>query len=108
MKALAIHGKEDIRWEDCAAPVPADGQVRLRVSYVGICGSDLHYYFYGANGDNVFAEPLRARPARRPPEGRCRRPSSCGAFCGSALPFFFRGPTGETVVGEPFTPGHEL
>ena len=58
MKALAIHGKEDIRWEDRSDPEPGDGQVRLRVGYVGICGSDLHYYFYGANGENVVREPF--------------------------------------------------
>ena len=58
MKALAIHGKEDIRWEDRSDPVPTDGQVRLRVGYVGICGSDLHYYFHGANGENVVREPF--------------------------------------------------
>jgi L-idonate 5-dehydrogenase len=58
MKALAIHGKEDIRWEDRSDPVPADGEVRLRVGYVGICGSDLHYYFDGANGENVVREPF--------------------------------------------------
>ena len=58
MKALAIHGKEDIRWEDRAEPEPADGEVRLRVGYVGICGSDLHYYFHGANGENVVREPF--------------------------------------------------
>ena len=58
MKALAIHGKEDIRWEDRGDPEPGDGEVRLRVGYVGICGSDLHYYFYGANGENVVREPF--------------------------------------------------
>ncbi|OYN92987.1 L-idonate 5-dehydrogenase [Enemella evansiae] len=58
MKALAIHGKEDLRWEDRELPVPGPGQLRLRVRYVGICGSDLHYYFHGANGANVVREPL--------------------------------------------------
>lgn len=58
MKVLAIHGKEDIRWEDRALPEPADGEVRLRVKYVGICGSDLHYYFHGANGEYTIREPL--------------------------------------------------
>lgn len=58
MKALAIHGKEDIRWEDREVPSPRDGEVRLRVSYVGICGSDLHYYFHGANGEYTVREPL--------------------------------------------------
>ncbi|MFJ2543574.1 L-idonate 5-dehydrogenase [Microbacterium sp. NPDC087589] len=58
MKALAIHGKEDIRWEDREVPNPGDGEVRLRVNYVGICGSDLHYYFHGANGEYTIQEPL--------------------------------------------------
>lgn len=58
MKALAIHGKEDIRWEDREVPTPGDGEVRLRVNYVGICGSDLHYYFHGANGEYAIQEPL--------------------------------------------------
>lgn len=58
MKALAIHGKEDIRWEAREVPTPGDGEVRLRVNYVGICGSDLHYYFHGANGEYTIREPL--------------------------------------------------
>lgn len=58
MKSLAIHGKEDIRWEDREVPTPGEGEVRLRVNYVGICGSDLHYYFHGANGEYTIREPL--------------------------------------------------
>lgn len=58
MKALAIHGKEDIRWEDRSVPAPGDEEVRLRVGFVGICGSDLHYYFHGANGEYTIREPL--------------------------------------------------
>ncbi|KAA9108099.1 L-idonate 5-dehydrogenase [Microbacterium rhizomatis] len=58
MKALAIHGAEDIRWEDREIPEPGDGEVRLRVGFVGICGSDLHYYFHGANGEYTIREPL--------------------------------------------------
>ncbi len=58
MKSLVIHGKEDIRWEDRDAPEPSDGEVRLRVGFVGICGSDLHYYFHGANGEYTIREPL--------------------------------------------------
>ncbi len=39
MKALTIHGAEDIRWGDREVPTPGAGQVRIRVAYVGICGS---------------------------------------------------------------------
>ncbi|UGS25041.1 zinc-binding dehydrogenase [Microbacterium resistens] len=58
MKRLAIHGKEDVRWEDAPIPEPGDGEIRLRVRFVGICGSDLHYYFHGANGEFTIREPL--------------------------------------------------
>src|SRR5690625_7620688 len=58
MKALAIHAAEDIRLEDRPEVEPGPEQVRLRVKYVGICGSDLHYYFHGANGEYVVRQPL--------------------------------------------------
>lgn len=61
MHTLAIHGKDDIRLEQRPTPQPGepgDQQVRLKVAYVGICGSDLHYFFRGANGDFVVREPL--------------------------------------------------
>jgi L-idonate 5-dehydrogenase len=58
MKALSIHAAEDIRLEDVPEVEPGEGQVRLKVAYVGICGSDLHYYYNGANGAFVITEPL--------------------------------------------------
>lgn len=58
MKSFAIRGKEDASVEVSPAPEPTDDQVRIRVRYVGICGSDLHYYFEGANGAFVVKEPL--------------------------------------------------
>jgi L-idonate 5-dehydrogenase len=129
MKALAIHGKEDIRWEDRSDPVPADGEVRLRVGYVGICGSDLHYYFDGANGENVVREPftpghelsavvdldpsgryptgapVTVHPARygTPVPGLLDRPHLCpgGDYLGSAATFPHRqGGAAELVIVE--------
>ncbi|SFS90848.1 L-idonate 5-dehydrogenase [Saccharopolyspora flava] len=58
MKALFIHGAEDMRLEEAAVPEPGAGEVLLRVRYVGICGSDLHYYFHGKNGENLVREPF--------------------------------------------------
>lgn len=58
MKTLAIHAAEDLRWEDAPEVEPGPDQVRLRIKYVGICGSDLHYYYQGANGAFVITEPL--------------------------------------------------
>ena len=58
MKTLFIHGREDIRLENVPTPEPGPGEVRLRIAYVGVCGSDLHYYFNGANGAFVVEEPM--------------------------------------------------
>lgn len=58
MQALVIHGKQDLREEDIDLPALAPGKVRLRMSFGGICGSDLHYYHEGANGAFVVREPL--------------------------------------------------
>ncbi|MBL8673081.1 MAG: L-idonate 5-dehydrogenase [Alphaproteobacteria bacterium] len=58
MRACVIHGKEDLRIEDVAAPSVAERQVRVRIRAGGICGSDIHYFFEGRNGDFVIKEPL--------------------------------------------------
>lgn len=56
--ALVIRGAQDCRWEEVPMPEPRDGEVLIRNAFVGVCGSDLHYYFDGANGDFVIREPL--------------------------------------------------
>lgn len=58
MRAIVINGKEDLELVELSTPEPAEGQVRLRIAYAGICGSDLHYYYEGANGGFVVREPL--------------------------------------------------
>ncbi|UYG00888.1 L-idonate 5-dehydrogenase [Halomonas sp. GD1P12] len=58
MQALVIHGKQDLREETRSLPALAAHQVRLRMAFGGICGSDLHYYHEGANGAFVVREPL--------------------------------------------------
>lgn len=58
MKTVVINAAEDLDVVSGEMPQPAAGQVRVRVGYVGICGSDLHYYFEGANGAFVVREPL--------------------------------------------------
>ncbi|MEV5040747.1 L-idonate 5-dehydrogenase [Microbacterium sp. LMI1x-1-1.1] len=58
MDAVVIGGKLDLTVADHPVPEPDAGQVRVRVAYVGICGSDLHYYSEGANGAFVVTEPL--------------------------------------------------
>lgn len=58
MHALFIDAAREAAVRDVPLPDPGADQVRIRVDYVGICGSDLHYYFEGANGAFVVREPL--------------------------------------------------
>ena len=59
MKALRFHGRGDLRIEEVASPTaPEDDNVTVRVSYCGICGTDLHEYLAGPN----FI-PTRPHPA---------------------------------------------
>jgi len=47
MRAAFFYGAGDIRIEDTDVPVPGDNEVLIRVSYCGICGSDLTAYKTG-------------------------------------------------------------
>lgn len=58
MRAAYIVGKQNLEIRESPAPDPGPGQVRVRIDYVGICGSDLHYYYEGANGAFIVREPL--------------------------------------------------
>ncbi|MBZ5595676.1 MAG: alcohol dehydrogenase catalytic domain-containing protein [Acidobacteriia bacterium] len=44
MKAAYYEGHETIRIGDCIPASPATGQVQIRVSHCGICGTDLHIF----------------------------------------------------------------
>ena len=58
MKAVVVHGARDLRVDEIPVPTTGSAQIGLRVLYGGICGSDLHYYDAGRNGDYVVQEPL--------------------------------------------------
>lgn len=58
MKAVVITSKLEMEQLDRPLPEPGPGEVRLRIAYCGVCGSDLHYYTQGANGEYVVREPL--------------------------------------------------
>ena len=53
MLACRIHAREDLRVEAQEMPVPGPGEVLLELGAGGICGSDLHYFFEGRNGNFV-------------------------------------------------------
>jgi L-iditol 2-dehydrogenase len=57
--AARLHGPHDLRSEKVPHPgQPGPGEVLLRVTATGICGSDLHTYTTGAIGDTVLKSPL--------------------------------------------------
>ncbi|TXK19528.1 zinc-binding dehydrogenase [Homoserinibacter sp. GY 40078] len=58
MKAAYIDARETLSIRETPVPQPGEGEVRIRVDFVGICGSDLHYFSEGANGAFVVREPL--------------------------------------------------
>lgn len=58
MKAIVIHGANDLRIEDRDTPAPGPGEVKLRLATGGICGSDLHYYNHGGFGAVRLREPM--------------------------------------------------
>jgi L-iditol 2-dehydrogenase len=58
MKALRIHGIGDLRLHDERVPVAGDDEYLIRVSAVGICGSDVHWYDEAGIGDACLKEPL--------------------------------------------------
>ncbi|ABV95869.1 alcohol dehydrogenase GroES domain protein (plasmid) [Dinoroseobacter shibae DFL 12 = DSM 16493] len=47
MKAARWHGAKDIRVEDVDEPTPGAGEVKIKVAWTGICGSDLHEFLAG-------------------------------------------------------------
>jgi (R,R)-butanediol dehydrogenase/meso-butanediol dehydrogenase/diacetyl reductase len=48
MKAAVYHGRGDVRVEDVPEPAPpGDGEVTIRVSRCGVCGTDAHEYADG-------------------------------------------------------------
>lgn len=58
MRVVRLHGARDVRLADEPMPKPINGDVLVRVTAVGICGSDLHWYAEGSIGDAQLGHPL--------------------------------------------------
>ncbi len=58
MRAALYYGRQDLRLMSVAEPEPQAGEVKLRVRYNGICGSDLHEYYDGPVTTRSTPHPL--------------------------------------------------
>ena len=80
MKAAVMEGIGKMGYTQRPIPTPKADEVLVKLEYVGICGSDMHYYKTGAIGGYVVEPPLCPGPRVRrhcggggqqcgPPEG---------------------------------------
>ena len=58
MRSATLHAPGDVRVEEAPDPVPGPGESLVRITAVGLCGSDLHWFASGAIGDAALDEPL--------------------------------------------------
>lgn len=58
MRALVLHGKQDLRFETRDVPEPEPGEVLVEIGSVGVCGSDKHFYVEGRASSEVVTDPL--------------------------------------------------
>lgn len=58
MKVARLHGVNDVRLHDEPVPAVGTGETLVRVTAVGLCGSDLHWFSEGSIGDAKLARPL--------------------------------------------------
>ncbi len=58
MKVVRLKGPGVVEVLDEPRPEPGPGESLVRVSAVGICGSDLHWFSEGSIGDALLVEPL--------------------------------------------------
>lgn len=58
MQVLRLHAAGDVRLHEEPDPVPGEGEVLVRVTAVGLCGSDRHWYAEGGTGSASLTQPL--------------------------------------------------
>ncbi len=58
MKVAVMTGVGKMELTTAPVPTPADDEVLVKLEYVGICGSDLHYYEEGRIGGYIVEPPF--------------------------------------------------
>ncbi|KAI0634574.1 L-threonine 3-dehydrogenase [Trametes polyzona] len=57
MKAILYHGQKDVRLEEIPVPSVGPTQVKVKIAWCGICGSDLHVYEHSPTTPPTATEP---------------------------------------------------
>ena len=58
MKVCILTGKQQLEWCERKIPEPGRGELQVRLEYVGVCGSDLHFYQEGRLANWELNGPL--------------------------------------------------
>ena len=58
MKVAVMNGIGKMGYTTRPIPTPKEDEVLVKLEYVGICGSDMHYYETGAIGNYVVKPPF--------------------------------------------------
>ena len=58
MKVCVLVGKQQLEWVEREIPQPGKGEVQIKLEYVGVCGSDLHFYQEGRLANWELNGPL--------------------------------------------------
>lgn len=58
MKTAVMTAIEEVEIQRRPIPVPKEDEVLVKIEYVGICGSDLHYYESGRIGNFIVKPPF--------------------------------------------------
>ena len=58
MRVVRLHGPRDLRLHDEPDPIPEPDEELIRVTTVGLCGSDRHWFLDGAIGGATVVGPL--------------------------------------------------
>ncbi|MDE3204987.1 MAG: alcohol dehydrogenase catalytic domain-containing protein [Acidobacteriota bacterium] len=58
MRGAVYYGVDDVRLEDIEEPIPGPGQVKIKVAFNGLCGTDLHEIFDAQRAVPASPHPL--------------------------------------------------
>ncbi|TFG91015.1 MAG: hypothetical protein E4H15_06610 [Syntrophobacterales bacterium] len=58
MKKAVYYGVRDVRVDEVAEPEAGIGEIKVKIKYCGICGSDLHEYLHGPFPESPFGHEV--------------------------------------------------